>query len=171
MALEDDIMELMSMKQKEEATLQEFIKRFHRAVLDLGALNHPQALRGLKEGVKIGWLWYNLRSPVIHTYSAVYEQVKRDIEIKEENATRIKTNQLEGLRKKEKIALSGVGRLKGMTTMTQATVQEVESPLTTFIRGHHNISAAGRNLLVHQPGSLGEGMTRHIVIFIHTSLW
>ena len=48
MAPEDDMMELTSIKQKEEKTLREFIKRFHRAVLDLGAFNHPQALRGLK---------------------------------------------------------------------------------------------------------------------------
>ena len=100
------------MKQGEQETLWEFIKRFHRAVLDLGAFNHPQALRGLKEGVKIGRLWYNLRSPVIHTYSAVYEQVKRDIEIEEENVARIKKDQLEGLGKKEKRALPGNGPIR-----------------------------------------------------------
>ena len=49
----DDMMELTSMKRGEEETLREFIKRFHCAVLDLGAFNHPQALRGLKERVKI----------------------------------------------------------------------------------------------------------------------
>ena len=70
-------------------------------------LNHPQALRGLKEGVKIERLWYNLRSPVIQTYAAVYEQAKRDIEIQKEKAARIKTNQLEGFGKKEKRALLG----------------------------------------------------------------
>ena len=53
MAPEDDMMELTSMKHGEEETLREFIRRFHRAVLNLGAFNHPQALRGLKEGVKI----------------------------------------------------------------------------------------------------------------------
>ena len=62
---EDDMMTLTSMKQGEEETLREFIKRFHRVVLDLGAFNHPQALKGLKEWVKIGWLWYNLRNPAI----------------------------------------------------------------------------------------------------------
>ena len=56
MAPEDDMMELKSMKQGEQETLREFIKRFHRAVLDLEVFNHPQALRGLKEGVKIGRL-------------------------------------------------------------------------------------------------------------------
>ena len=100
MTPEDDMMELKSMKQGEEETLREFIKRFHRAVLDLGAFNHPQALRGLKEEVKIERLWYNLRSLVIQTYAATYEQAKRDIEIEEENAARIKTDQLEGLRRK-----------------------------------------------------------------------
>ena len=54
MAPEDDMMELSSIKQGEDETLRELIKRFHRVVLDLGAFNHPQALRGLKEGVKIG---------------------------------------------------------------------------------------------------------------------
>ena len=73
MAPEDDMMELMNMKQREEETLREFIKRFHRPVLELGTVNHPRALRRLKEWVKIRQLWYNLRSPVTHTYSAAYE--------------------------------------------------------------------------------------------------
>ncbi|XP_052291712.1 uncharacterized protein LOC127900595 [Citrus sinensis] len=112
MAPEDDMMELKSMKQGEEETLREFIKRFHRAVLDLRAFNHPQALRGLKEGVKIRRLWYNLKSLIIQTYAAAYEQAKRDIEIDEEKAARIKTDQLEGLRRKEKRALLGNGPIK-----------------------------------------------------------
>ena len=65
MTPEDDMMELTSMKQGEDETLREFIKRFHHAVLDLGAFNYPQVLKGLKEGVRIGRLWYNLRSPAI----------------------------------------------------------------------------------------------------------
>ncbi|KAH9750796.1 Ribonuclease H [Citrus sinensis] len=112
MAPEDDMMELKSMKQGEQETLREFIKRFHRAVLDLGAFNHPQALRGLKERVKIGRLWYNLRSPAIQTYAAAYEQAKRDIEIEEEKAARIKIDQLEGLGRKEKKALPGNGPIR-----------------------------------------------------------
>ena len=52
--------------------------------------------------------------------------------------------------------------------MPQVVVQEVGSPLTNLIRGHPNISAAGRNLLVHQSGIHGEDMTRHMVILIHT---
>ncbi|KAH9684964.1 Ribonuclease H [Citrus sinensis] len=107
MAPEDNMMKLTSIKQREEETLREFIKRFHRAVLDLGAFNHPQALRGLKEGVKIGRLWYNLRNLAIQTYSAAYEQAKRDIEIEEEKAAQIKTDQLEGLKSKEKRAVPG----------------------------------------------------------------
>ena len=74
MAPEDDMMELTSIKQGEDETLWEFIKRFHRAVLDLRAFNHPQALRGLKEEAKIGRLWYDLRSPIIQSYFAAYEQ-------------------------------------------------------------------------------------------------
>ena len=91
MAPEDDMIELTTMKQREDETLREFIKRFHRDVLDLGAFNHPQVLRGLKEGVRIGRLWYNLRSPAIQSYSAAYEQAKRDIEIEEKKTARIKT--------------------------------------------------------------------------------
>ena len=49
MAPEDDMIELMSIKQGENKTLREFIKRYQRVVLDLGAFNHPQALKGLKE--------------------------------------------------------------------------------------------------------------------------
>ena len=59
-APEDDMMELMGMKQVEHESLRDFVKRYHRAVLDLGAFNHPQTLTGLKEGVRIGRLWYNL---------------------------------------------------------------------------------------------------------------
>lgn len=45
----DDMMELIRMKQEENESLKEFVKRYHRVVLDLGAFNHPQALKGLKE--------------------------------------------------------------------------------------------------------------------------
>lgn len=41
MAPKDDMMKLMSMKQGENETLQEFIERYHHVVLDLGAFNHP----------------------------------------------------------------------------------------------------------------------------------
>lgn len=108
-APEDDMMELMGMKQEEQESLRDFIKRYHRAVLDLGAFNHPQALRGLKEGVRIGRLWYNLRSPSVQNYSAGYEQAKRDIEIEEEKSARIKSEQLEKLRRKERRTPSGSG--------------------------------------------------------------
>lgn len=60
-ALEEDMMELLAVKQGENETFREFLNRYHRAVLDFRALNHSQALKGLKEGVKIGHLWYNLR--------------------------------------------------------------------------------------------------------------
>ncbi|KAL9414449.1 hypothetical protein AB3S75_042839 [Citrus x aurantiifolia] len=72
-APEDNMMELLVVKQGETETLREFINRYHRAVLDLGAFNHPQALKGLKEGVKIERLWYNLRSPIIQLYSTAYK--------------------------------------------------------------------------------------------------
>ena len=49
MAPEDDIMELATMKQRDDETLREFIKRYYRVVFDLGAFNYPQALRELKE--------------------------------------------------------------------------------------------------------------------------
>ena len=112
MTPEDDMMELKSMKQGEDEILREFIKMFYLAVLDLGAFNHPQTLRELKEWVKIGRLWYYLRSPVIQSYFAAYEQAKKDIEIEEEKAARIKTGQLEGLKRKEKGALPGNGSIK-----------------------------------------------------------
>lgn len=53
-----------------------------------------------------------MRNPAIQTYSAAYEKAKRDIEIEEEKAARIKTNQLEGLKKKEKRAVLGNGPIK-----------------------------------------------------------
>lgn len=69
------------MKQEENESLRDFVKRYHRVVFDLRAFNHPQALRGLKEGVRIGRLWYNLRSLIVQNYSARYDQAGRDIEI------------------------------------------------------------------------------------------
>lgn len=47
-APEDDMIELMRMKQEEHESLRDFVKRYHRAVIDLGAFNHPQALKKLK---------------------------------------------------------------------------------------------------------------------------
>lgn len=57
---------------------------------------------GLNEGVRIGRLWYNLKSLAVQSYSAAYEHAKMYIEIEEEKAARIQTEQLEGLRRKEK---------------------------------------------------------------------
>ncbi|XP_052292038.1 uncharacterized protein LOC127900828 [Citrus sinensis] len=105
-APEDDMMELMGMKQEEHKYLRDFVKRYHQAVLDLGAFNHPQALRGLKKGVRIGRLWYNFRSPIVQNYLVGYEQAKRDIEIEEEKMAKIKSEQL---RRKEKRTLGGSG--------------------------------------------------------------
>lgn len=47
--LEDDIMELMRVKQEEHEPLKDFVKRYHQVVLELGAFNHPQTLKRLKE--------------------------------------------------------------------------------------------------------------------------
>ena len=111
--------ELIGMKQEEHESLRNFVKRYHRVVLDLGAFNHPQALRGLKEGVKIGRLWYNLRSPIVQNYLAGYEQTMRDIKIEEEKSARIKSKQLEELRIKEKRTPSGSksGKQAGESSM------------------------------------------------------
>ena len=103
------MMELMGMKQEEHESLQDFVKRYHRAVLDLEAFNHPQALRRLKKSVRISRLWYNLRSPIVQNYLTGYEQAKRDIEIEEEKTAKIKSEQLEELRRKEKRTLGGSG--------------------------------------------------------------
>lgn len=40
-APENDMMELMGMKQEENKSLRDFLKRYHQTVLDLGAFNHP----------------------------------------------------------------------------------------------------------------------------------
>ncbi|XP_024041512.1 uncharacterized protein LOC112098939 [Citrus clementina] len=100
-APEDDMMELIGMKQEEHESLRDFVKRYHQAVLDLGAFNYPHTLRGLKEGVRIGQLWYNLRSPLVQNYSE--SMIRRgEIEIEKEKPTRIKSEQLEELRRKER---------------------------------------------------------------------
>lgn len=43
-----------------------------------------------------------MKSPTIHSYSAAYEQAKRDVDIEEEKAARLRAEQLEGLKKREK---------------------------------------------------------------------
>lgn len=46
----------------------------------------------------------HLRNPTIQNYSMGYEQAKRDVEIEEEKAARIKSEQLEDLRWNKKRA-------------------------------------------------------------------
>ena len=46
MTPEDDMIELTSMKQEEDETLREFIKRFHRVVLDLRSLQPSPSIQG-----------------------------------------------------------------------------------------------------------------------------
>ena len=103
------MIELMGMKQEEHESLLDFVKRYHQTVLDLGAFNHPQALKGLKEGVRIGRLWYNMRNLIIQSYLTGYEQAKRDIEIEEEKTSMIKSEQLVELRRKKKRISTGSG--------------------------------------------------------------
>ena len=62
--------------------------------------------------MKIGRLWYNLKSPAIQSYSAAYKQTKRDIEIENKNVAKIKIDQLEGLRRKDNRALLENGPIK-----------------------------------------------------------
>ena len=101
-APENDMMELLGIKQGENETLREFLNRNRLAVLDLRAFNHPQVSKGLKKGVKIGRLWYNLQNPATQSYFDVYEQTKRDVDIEEEKARKLRAKQLERLKKKRK---------------------------------------------------------------------
>lgn len=56
----------------------------------------------MKNRVKIWGLWYNLRSPAIQSYFVAYEQAKKDADIEEEMAARLRAEQLQGLKKIEK---------------------------------------------------------------------
>ena len=105
---EDDI-KTHDLKQWEKETLKDFVKRYHRAILELEAFNHPQALKGLKERVKIGQLWYNMRTPAINSYLTVHVQLKMDIEIEKEKVARVWCKQLEELTRRERRAQRGSG--------------------------------------------------------------
>ena len=105
MNLEDDIM-TRDLKQGEKENLKDFIKRYHRAILELETFNHPQVLRGLKERVKIGQLWYNMKAPAINSYLTVHVQLMMDIEIEKE---KVGCKQLEESRRKERRAQRGSG--------------------------------------------------------------
>lgn len=59
-------MELMSLKKGKEETIKDFVKRYRKTSLELDALNHLQALNGLKEEEKIARSWYNSRAPTIN---------------------------------------------------------------------------------------------------------
>lgn len=48
-ALKDDMMELLGIKQRETEPFKEFLNMYHRIVLDLGAFNHSEALKGLNK--------------------------------------------------------------------------------------------------------------------------
>ena len=61
--------------------------RYHKKVIDLGAFDHPDALEGLKKGLRINQLWNNLYSKGITTYAEAYNQAKLDMkteDVKEE---------------------------------------------------------------------------------------
>lgn len=160
------MMELTNMKQGENYTFWEFIKRYHHIVLDLGVFNYPQALTGLNERVRIRRLWYNIRSPVVQSYSTAYEQAKRDIEIDEEKTTTIKIDQLEGLRKKEKKVSARSGPIKHKDHYAPGSSARGQVSSYQPYQRQPNISAAGCSLFVHQPEIHGEGLTRCTGILI-----
>ena len=111
-------------------------------MLDLGAFNHPQALGGLKEGVRIGRLCYNLRSPLVQSYSAGYEQARRDIEIEEEKSARIKSEQLEELRRKERRTPSGSGSGKRAGESPVMAQYPLGLDLTLWLRDRNSSNTA-----------------------------
>lgn len=53
MTPENEMIELMGLKQGEDETLRDYVRRYNRTILKLGPFNHLQALRALKEEVKI----------------------------------------------------------------------------------------------------------------------
>lgn len=77
MTLEDDTMELMSLKQGEKKTLRNFVERYHSVILELGAFSYPQASRALKGRAKVDMSWYNLMVPTINSYIKSHDQVTR----------------------------------------------------------------------------------------------
>lgn len=99
MTLEDDMLELMSLKHGKKNAKRFCKKSITMAVLNLGAFNHPQALKGLKEGMRMSRPWYNLRALAINIYSIAYEQVKRYIPIEVGKAARVRDEQLEEIKK------------------------------------------------------------------------
>lgn len=83
-ALEDDMMELKKVNREKISLSRNFLRGKH------------------KERVSIKRQRYNLRNPVIQLYSTVYEPVKMDIEIEEEKAAKVRSEQLEELRRKKR---------------------------------------------------------------------
>lgn len=91
----------MSFKQSEEESLKDFVKTYHRVILNLSAFNYLQALRGQKESKD------RVVHGTINSYSAAYEQVKIDIRIEEEKAAKVRGELLEEIKRWERSAKSG----------------------------------------------------------------
>ena len=47
--------------------------KYHKEVTDLGAFDHPNALEGLKNWLRINRLWDSLYSKGIITYAEAYD--------------------------------------------------------------------------------------------------
>ena len=57
--------------------------RYHKEITDLGAFDHPDALEGLKKGLRINRLWNNSYSKRITTYTEAYDQENLDMKIED----------------------------------------------------------------------------------------
>ncbi|XP_024041852.1 uncharacterized protein LOC127898847 [Citrus sinensis] len=76
---EQDTSKLKKLVQREFESLRSFVTRYHKEVTDLGAFDHPDALEGLKKGLRINRLWNSLYSKGITTYAEAYDHVKLDM--------------------------------------------------------------------------------------------
>lgn len=67
-----------------------------------------------------------MKSPAIHSYYAAYEQANRDIDIEEKNAVKVKSEQLEELRRREKKAQkrSGLVRHNEMQSTSRGVMMQ-----------------------------------------------
>ncbi|KAK4836882.1 hypothetical protein QYF36_001002 [Acer negundo] len=99
---------LHGIKQDESETLKEYVERFHKEVINLGAYDEENTLKDFIRNIRICQLWFNFQDFRPKDYTEAYERTLRFVETKEQLRLKKFIERVEYGSKKEK----GKGREK-----------------------------------------------------------